>query len=267
MMGDIIVLSLKDYSFNNGYSFTVDEILKIKSQTNKPIFLTITPLFHDDEFRELIEKLEKLKSLDGFIFQDLGLVSIFQDLDIVSKVIYAPETFITNHIDKEYFMETGINKFLLSREITKEDITMILKYKKDTSYMYCAFGYQMLFYSYRNHLSFFKEKYNLDIDLKNKLNLSIKEETRDEHYKVIEDERGFRIYKDKILNAYTEAKELNIEYIILDRVFITDDMYFDAIKLFKGEISLDKFNDIYKNIPFEKAYLYKEIGLFKENES
>ena len=265
-MGDGIVLSLKNYSFYNAHNFTVDEILDIKSKTDKKVYLSITPLYHDSELNGIKEALNKLKTLDGFIFQDLGLVSYFEELGITDKAVYAPETFITNHIDKEFFKSVGINKFLLSREITLEDIKMILHFKNDTSYMYSAFGHQMLFYSYRPHLSNFNEKFNLGIDLKEKLDLTIKEETRKDFYKVIEDNRGFRIYKDKILNTYSDIKDLDLDMIVLDRIFIDNKLYFDAIKLFNSEISEVEFNDKYNYMPFEKGYLYKETGLLKEDE-
>lgn len=265
-MGDAIVVSLKNYSFNSSHNFTKEEILDIKSKTDKRVFLSITPLFHDSELEDVKNILESLKNLDGFIFQDLGLIQFFQELDIMDKVVYAPETFITNHIDKEFFSQIGLNKFLLSREITLEDIKMILHFKGDASYMYNAFGYQMLFYSYRHHLSNFKEKFNTIGDLKDNFNIKIKEETRNELYRAIEDNRGFRIYKDKILNAYSDIKDLPIDILLLDRIFIDDDMYFDAIKMFKGEITESTFIEKYNPDSFEKAYLYKETGLLKEDE-
>ena len=266
-MGDVIVLNVKDYSFDNGHNFSVDEILDIKSKTEKKIFLSLTPLYHDKDFDGLEDVIKRLKDLDGFIFQDLGLIDIFLKLNITNKAIYAPETFITNHIDKEYFSVIGINKFLISREITLEDIKMILKFKGSSKYMYSAFGYQMLFYSYRPHLSNFKSKYNLKENLKGNLNLSIKEETRCEFYRVIEDNLSFRIYKDKILNTFDDIKELPLDMIILDRIFIDDDMYFDAVSLFKGELTQEEFYNKYSKDLFEKGYLYKETGLLKEDEA
>ena len=262
-MADIIVLTLKDYSFSHKKSFTVDEILDIKQKTNKKVFLSITPLFHEDELDDLKEIIKKLSVLDGFIYQDLGLVEIFNENNILNKTIYAPETFITNHQDKDYFKDSNINKFLISREITLNDIKAILDKKEDTEYMYQAFGYSMMFYSYRKHFKNYFNHYNEDVDLKNRFDISIKEENRNELYKAIEDNRGFRIYKDKILNAYIETKDLNLDYILLERVFISDEMYFDAIKLFKGELSIGDFYKKYNKSNFDKGYLYHEVGLLK----
>ena len=262
-MGDIIVLSVKDYSFSQPKMFTVDEIKYIKEHTNKLVFLSITPLFHEHEFIKLKEIIKELSILDGFIFQDLGLVEIFKDNNILSKAIYAPETFITNHLDKDYFKSSGLNKFLLSREITKEDIKNILDKKDDALYMYQAFGYSMMFYSYRHHFTNFSNHYNLNLDLSNRFDVSIKEENRNELYKTIEDNRGYRIYKDKILNAYKEALELKPDYILIERIFIDDLMYYDAIKLFNGTLSIGSFYNKYDKHLFDKGYLYHEVGLLK----
>ena len=266
-MGDIIVLSLKDYSFAYPKMFTVDEIIDIKSKVQKKVFLSITPLYHEDELKELSLIISKLSILDGFIFQDLGLVKIFKDNNVLDKAIYAPETFITNHMDKDYFKKSGLNSFMLSREITLDDIRNILERKEDTKYMYQAFGYSMMFYSYRQHFKNFNKHYNLDLNLTNRYDIFLKEETREELYRSIEDNRGFRIYKDKILNAYKESKELKLDYILLERIFIDDEMYFDAIKLFKDEIIMTSFYNNYSKSLFDKGYLYHEVGLLKENKN
>ena len=263
-MGDAIVLSLKDYSFSQPKMFTVDEIINIKNTIDKKVFLSITPLFHEDDFISLRPIIKKLSILDGFIFQDLGLIELFKENNILDKAIYAPETFITNHLDRDYFRPSGLNKFLLSREITLEDIKNILDKKEDTLYMYQAFGYSMMFYSYRHHFENYFKHYGLNLDLSNKYNVSIKEENRSELYKTIEDNKGFRIYKDKILNAYKEVKELNIDYILLERIFIDDFMYYDSIKLFNSKMSLTSFYNKYDKHLFDKGYLYHEVGLLKE---
>ena len=265
MMGDAIVLSLKDYSFTHKKIYSIDEIKDIKNSVDKKVFLSITPLFHEDELDGLRYAIKELSNLDGYIFQDLGLVEIFKEFNILDKAIYAPETFITNHIDKDYFKNTGLNQFMISREITLNDIKTILDKKEDTKYLFQAFGYSMMFYSFRHHYSNFIKHYNLNLDLKDDFNLLIKEETRKEYYKAIEDNRGFRIYKDKIFSAYKELNEISPDYVLLERVFINDDMYFDSVKLFKGEISIGDFYNKYDKHQFDNGYLYHEVGLLRED--
>ena len=95
--------------------------------------------------------------------------------------------------------------------------------------------------------------------------ITIKEETRNEHYKVIEDSRGFRIYKDKIFNSYKVIDKLNDDInLIINREFINDELYFDAISLFKKEMNYQDFINKYGDELFTDGYLFHETGLLKE---
>ncbi len=262
-MADGMIVSLDRYSFNDGKLFTKDEILSIKESTKKAVILDISALYHDRELSELKIILKDLKSLDYFLFQDFSLIEVFRELGIINKAIYAPETFITNHLDQEFFKDLGINKLLISREITKDDILSILKNKGNTKYAYQIFGYIMMFYSYRKHFTNYNLEYNLNLKLKNRFDLSLKEETRDEKYRVIEDDISFRIYRDKIFDGYSLFRETKeIDYLILNRIFIPNDLYFDTLALYKGELDysiyLSKYNDL-----FDSGFLYREIGLLK----
>ena len=73
------------------------------------------------------------------------------------------------------------------------------------------------------------------------------------------------IFKDKILCAYEEIKEFNdsLDYIVLDRLFISDPMYYDTINLFNGKMDYNTYMGKYSNM-LTKDYLYSEIGLLKE---
>jgi len=262
-MGDIIILNIKDYSFSLPKMYSISEAKELISKyQDKKFIININPLYHNSELDKLKYLINELKDAYGFLFQDLGLVKYFKEFNILSKAIYAPETFITNEIDKEYFKQAGINNLLLSREITLNDINLIVKNKENTKYFYSSFGYQMMFYSYRKHFSNFVNEYNLNLDLNNKFNISIKEDTRNELYKTIEDSRGFRIYRDKVFNAYNDIKDIDIDYLILDRIFIDDNMYFDTINLYKGLLSYNEYMKKYHD-KVDSGYLYKEIGLLK----
>ena len=262
-MADGIIVSLYDYSFSQPGMFSVSDILKIKSITDKPLFLNINPLYHDKDLLSLKEIIRKLKDIDGFLFQDLGLVEFFKEYNILNKAIYYPETFNTTYLDSLFFKKLDISKLVLSREITLDDINDILLKDKDTSYFYSSFGHQMMFYSLRPHISNYVKKFDIKCDMSSPFDFNIKELSRSEHYNIVEDNLGFRCYKDKIFNGFEELSNMSNLYLILDRIFINDDMYFDAVKLFKKELSLDDFYKKYNKDSFDKSYLFKETGLLK----
>lgn len=262
-MADGIIISHNKYSFFERTSFTTQEIIKLKGLTTKKVFLSILPIYHDDELFEIDELISELSILDGFFFSDLGLVDIFKKYNILDKAIYTPETFITTHLDKDYYKEVGLKSYTLSREITLDNIKKILLYKEDVKYAYNIFGHQNIFYSYRKHYTNFSKHYGLNLNLTNDENVYLKEETRNDMYPSIEDKYGFRIYKDKIFNGYSELDSIkDVEFFILDRKFIDDNMYFDTIDLYLNRLSITDYNKKYNGL-CDLGYLYKETGLLR----
>lgn len=245
--------------------FSISSIKEIKNKTDKKVFLSLMPLYHDNDYEKLKETISELQNLDGFFFQDLGLVSIFNELGIIDKAIYYPLTFINNYYDAYFLSEKfSLKHFQISKEITLSEIDEILLKNSNVCYSYSIFGYQNIFYSLRQHLSNYKEHVSLKEDLHNSFDLTIKEETRDEFYKVLEDKYGFYIFKDKIFLGFNYLKHFDkCEYLILNREFISDEMYFDTISLFNNDLPYDEYLKRY-SICIDEGYLFKPVGLLKE---
>ena len=99
-------------------------------------------------------------------------------------------------------------------------------------------------------------------DLKNKDNISLKEETRESLFKTLEDDYGFHIYRDKKINLFDFLDHYKrADYLFLNRIFVSDTEYKDTIDLFsikKGfSFLIELFVEIYKKKRFMWIFIEK----------
>ena len=256
---DGIILNISGFSSPTFNSFSLNDAKEIISKSKKPVFIKLMPLYKDKDYKGLKDLFLSLDGIEGIIFEDLGLVTLKMELGLNFKMIYDPKTFITTKEDSMYFKGSGVDTLSLSTTLTLSETDELLK-DTNTSYLAHVYGYEEMFYSYRKHFSNYSKVYNFK-DLKNKDNISLKEETREELFKTIEDEYGFYIYRDKKINLFDFLDHYKTcEYLLLDRIFIDSDEYKDTIDLFKGlmdrETYLKKYNE-----KFETGFLFKQVGL------
>jgi len=264
-MADGFLVALKKLSFNMPNMFDIDDIKDIKNNTKKLVILDLRPIYHEDEFELIDNSIKELTNLDGFLFSDLGLVSIFSKYNVLSKAIYAPLTFNSTSFDIDFFNGTLLNNLVLSSDLTKKRIEEILNSKENQFYSYISFGYSQIFYSYRKHFTNYDKYYNDSLNLHNDFFVTLKEATRDEYYHVIEDDRSFRIFKDKLFNAFSCLDINRFKYVFLDRLFVEDELYFDTINLYLNKMNKDDYFNKYNKGIFNNQILFNEVGLLKED--
>ena len=256
---DGIIINISHFSSPTFSSLSIDEAKKIIKESTKPVFVKLMPLYKDEDYPSLKELFLNLDGIEGIIFQDLGLVTLKKELNLNYKMIYDSSTFITTSYDAPYFIGSGVDTLTLSTTLTLAETDNILK-NSNASYMAHVYGYEEMFYSLRKHLSNYSKVYNFK-DLKNKDNISLKEETRESLFKTLEDDYGFYIYRDKKINLFDFLDHYKrADYLFLNRIFISDTEYKDTIDLFKGIIKRD---DYIKKYPekFDTGFLFKQVGL------
>ena len=81
---------------------TIDELneLLMYKDTIK-VSLKVNRLFHEDEIEKLIETLKqiKLEKVKFILYSDLGLLDVFEELNISNKAVYDAYTYTTNKMD------------------------------------------------------------------------------------------------------------------------------------------------------------------------
>ena len=254
---DAIVINIAHFSSPSDSLISINEAKEIIKESTKPVFLKLLPLYKDEDYKELENLFKEIKGISGIIFQDLGLISLKNKYIPDALMIYDSNNFITSSADSSFFKDDDVDALTLSTTLSLKEVDEVLK-DESFSYMAHAFGYIEMFYSYRKHFTNYSKKYNI-INLKDDYDVYIKEESRDEYFKTIENDRGFYIFRDKKINLYDFLDHFKkCDYLLLDRIFINDEEYYDTINLYKGLIERNKYINKYKE-KFDTGFLFKIV--------
>lgn len=249
--------------------FSTNEIIEASQKIhrmNKSCFIMMNRILHDQDasvYQSFIESIDG-DAITGYIVGDIGVLSIGKSLGISHKMVYNPETLITNVFDAHFYHALGIKGVYLSKEITLDDILLIGKNRPYKLFAY-GHGYLNMFYSKRQLIeAYFENKHqkNLHHDQRN---LTVVEEKRPEfRYPILEDEAGTHVFRNHVFSSLNHLKELEqaIDYLVFDTVFHDDIYALDILKLYQTETSLN--NDIVKQIQQIYHEVWDEGFFFKK---
>ena len=240
---EAFIFGLKDYSSGYQLELSIEEIKKVKENTNCEIFVAANKNIFNGELPQLEEYLKELDKLkiNGVLFYDLSLLSIKRKLNLDLDLVWNQTHMVTNYNTCNYYYDKGVKYGILASEITLEEMQEI-KDKTKMSLFANLFGYQSMSYTRRNLL-------------KNYFISNNKEKTKDkyiisnnnEDYIIKEEEHGNNILFGKILNGSIAIPELDIDYVILNNYEIDNDIFEKILKLYK-ELIDTKDNNIIKEI-------------------
>ncbi len=200
-------------------------------------------------YEDLVKLKEIFKQIDnrflkGIFFEDLGVLSIINELNLNLEKIYFANHFGTNYASINAFLERNIDSMVISNEITKEEIKEILN-KTHKDLVIPVYGYNQIMYSRRNLISNFNQEFALNLPLENKITEKVTKKT----LRIKENKYGTVIYDEKIYNnlELLEFKN-NIKFYYINTSFLTTQDIFEALnKTEKSDFNgfLDK-KTIYK---------------------
>lgn len=268
---DAYLLANRQFSYRFVESFCINKINKVRKyahENNKKIYVLINKIFKDDELDKLEVFLTKLKKakVDGIFFTDFAVFMLAEKLEMSDKCIFYHETFLRNTYDILTYQESGINKIICSKDMHLKDIKLLPKEKKDTYGIIC-FGYIPLYESQRKILTHYISMNKLPKSLIHSTTLSLKEHTRDDRYKVIEQEGVSSIFDSKVYSYLSYIKELseNINMFIVDSLFFETSYIKEVVELIKkAQQGIDVNEQLIKldeSISFTDGFLNKKIGL------
>lgn len=261
------------------FNYSIDELKIINNfclTNNIKQYISIDSFIFEDDKVSLYEYFDLIKSfnVDGIYFSDLAIIEFAREYGLVDKLIYDPDTLLTNSLDIAFYLSKGID-CVLSRELTLEEVNKILT-KLPRQIDMQVFGHLKMSYSKRKFLSNYFNHLNKDINVDGKRNLTLEEESRSYCLPIIEDKYGTRIYTDYILSMVEELVYLKdkIKRAIFDDTFIKEnDLVFDVIKAARKvtreniDFIIDDLNNKYPDINVSKGYLYNKTTLTKEENS
>jgi len=268
---DAYLLANRQFSYRFVESFCINKINKVRKyahDNNKKVYILVNKIFKDDDLEKLEIFLNKLKkaNVDGIFFTDFAVFVLAEKLEMADKCIFYHETFLRNTYDILTYQESGIKKIICSKDMHLKDIKSLPKENKD-SYGIICFGYIPLYESQRKILTHYISMNKLPKSLLYSNTLSLKEHTRDDRYKVIEQEGVSSIFDSKVYSYLSYIKELseNINMFIVDSLFFETSYIKEVVELIKkAHQGIDVTNDLVKldeSISFTDGFLNKKIGL------
>lgn len=235
-------------------------------------YVLMDTMIKEEDEKLLYEYMGFLKDLDvdGIYFSDLAVIKVAKELKIKEKLIYESDTLMTNSLDVSFFLKKGLKSVVLARELTLDEIEKIADNNTGKVDVH-LFGHQKMSSSKRKFLTNYFKFINKGFDAKNKLSLSIIEETRNFKMPILENEYGTKIYSDYVLCAYEESVELEdkINAGIIDDMFVDKSVLISVLndyhiltkenaKLLENNLSLK-----YEKIDFDKGYFYQKTNITK----
>lgn len=217
--------------------FSINKINEYLNNLNNDIYLNITKMFEDEEIKRLNRYIKKinLEKVKGIIIGDIGLYYLFKKLGYENKLIYYPDTLLTNYIDFSLYKELNFDGAFVSKEITLKDIKTIYKKKpNDYNLYFLGHGNYSMFYSKRKLLTNFNQNFNTNFKLKNNKKLTVKEPSRDELYPILEDISGTYLFRTNVTNSFKYLNTIKkvVDLFLIDTIFKSDQYGLDILKLY-----------------------------------
>ena len=250
--GFFVGINNYSYGFNNLIDINeLKDYIDLIKGSNKEIFITFNRLYYNDEINGLKALIMAIKDLDitGICFSDIGVLNILKEIGFNKEILWYSNHLGTNSRTINFLNRRGVNYFLLSNEITKDEI---IKIKKNSNgNIGCTlYGHLNMATSSRKLLTNYFAYINKS---KEKDTYTIKDKVKDKDYIITE---GFNtdFYTKDILNGikyYNELKDI-IDFIYLDDYMIDTKEFLNVIDSFKNNTVTDGYTGF-----LDKKTVYK----------
>ena len=200
---DEILLAVPFFSLRPAHVFALEELASLTDAIHACGLRTAvncTRLFMEEDLPALRAFLRELKELqvDTVYFADEGVLFEAARLDMADRLVYQPDTLISNANDVRFYREQGCQAVALSREITLEEIASIASR-----------------------------------EVEGRQDLTLREATREAHMPIIEDEGGTHVFSEYTLQSYAQIRtlaEAGVARFRIDSIFHDDDWALCALR-------------------------------------
>ncbi len=125
---DAVYIGGQHFSLRSRASnFTDNDILQaveFAHSLGKKIYVTINMIFHDEDLDGIEEYLLTLNEIgvDGIIVASVGVIKLAISLNLNYEIHVSTQLSVTNSMDVEYLKDLGVNRVVLARELSIEEI-------------------------------------------------------------------------------------------------------------------------------------------------
>jgi len=228
-------LGVDELILNTQYSMSPNPIYSKKEEleyiynwchkNNKKIIYRIDSIVSETNLKDVLNFINEHLEFN-FIYTDFAIFTYFKTLNRLNQLYYFAQTYLVNAADIEYYTSKQV-KCLMSNELSLKEIQLIINGEKNNLIGVLAYGYFPIFYTKRKLLTLYKEyiegkyEHHLQID-KNKV-YDLKEELREEHYKIEELEDATLICSCHKMFIDKDFDLNQLHFIYLSNYYINDD--------------------------------------------
>ena len=215
------LFALKDYSIGYEKTFTIEEINNI----NEKKYVLINALLTSEDIDNLKKIINSL-NVDGFIFEDVGLINVLNELNKPAKKILYMNHFNCNSASVNAWLNY-CDSVVLSNELTLDEYRYISEHV-DSPIVLNVFGYNEIMYSKRKLLSNYYQKFMVD---GKKMN-TIEDQVSHIKFHLVETDLGTIALSEHIFNGSKLLNLNNVLFFYLNTSFISTD---EVFKFVSGE--------------------------------
>lgn len=255
-----VVIATPFFSARGAAYFSIEELPALRQECRRlklNMLVLVNRFFVEEELPQLRTHLQLLKDLDveGIYYGDEGVLQEAILLGMSEKLIYNPDTLITNKEDVQYYLDEGIRMVTISKEITLEEICSIARGVQGECEV-VIHGRLNMMHSKRNLISNYLDFIGKSEDIKDKHSLYIMEETRDDHMPIVEDDLGTHVFTGFTLSSFDEIEDMvnaGIRHFRIDGIFKDIDYVCEVLSLYRKILNKElKGREVYQE--FVKQY-------------
>lgn len=255
-----VVIATPFFSARGAAYFSIEELPALRQECRRlklNMLVLVNRFFVEEELPQLRIHLQLLKDLDveGIYYGDEGVLQEAILLGMSEKLIYNPDTLITNKEDVQYYLDEGIRMVTISKEITLEEICSIARGVEGECEV-VIHGRLNMMHSKRNLISNYLDFIGKSEDIKDKHSLYIMEETRDDHMPIVEDDLGTHVFTGFTLSSFDEIEDMvnaGIRHFRIDGIFKDIDYVCEVLSLYRKILNKElKGREVYQE--FVKQY-------------
>lgn len=272
---DGFIYNSYEYSNYPSQTYSLNDLISLNYPLNKLKFLNIDRIIDEEEIDDLKEYLSKVYDIfDYFIYSDYSIYTLFKEMFgniAINKLIYDSKTLVCSYQE----LDKIPTKSFISSELSYEEVQTIINNSSDKKLCLNVFGFHQIMYSKRPLLSLYNDYIKNKVFNKNKVSnknalYDLKEELRDDKYKIIEKEKGCYIYAPYLV-SYKKYLDNLSEKVFLIRInnaieFIDNDNLHKVINKYIDYINEKEdinFEDVNLKMEIKEGFLTEKLYLLK----
>ena len=228
------LFALKDYSIGYENTYSIAEINNVKESK----YVLINALLTSKDIDNLISIINDIE-VDGFVFEDIGLINILNKLSKPVKKILYMNHFNCNSASVNVWLKY-CDSVVLSSELTLDEYKYIASHT-DAPVVLNVFGYNEIMYSKRKLLSNYYEKFMIN---GKKMN-TIEDQVSHIKFHLVESDLGTIALSEHIFDG---SKLLDLDNILF-YYFNTSYININEVIKFINKEQIDNIDEGFLNTP------------------